>query len=339
MPVTRISFLLVFLLISTGMAFAQEEEHPFDTNYYMVYPKEANLRLYLSQKFTGFRLGFEGLPKSLVYDPNTTRNLGVGFTYKWATLNLAYGFGFLNPNNGRGRTRYLDLQSHQYMGKWNIDVFAQFYKGYFLNNRPSSIANEYLRPDIRVTELGVTAQYVMNHERFSFKAAFLNTEYQKRSAGTWLLGGNVFYGRVKGDSALAPAFSGVNAAENVEEASFVKMGPLGGYAHTFVIKRHYYISTGLTVHLNVGEYEFTSENFNEEEFFFSTDFGIRSAIGYTSHHYNLGVMFVSANVHMSSDMRDVLQTGNFRIVATYRFDPQWDVPLIDKKNKINTLIR
>lgn len=299
-----------------------------DTSYYESFPEDMNLRFYFSQKFTGFKLGFDNVDETIWYFPNTTRNMGVGFTYKWATLNLGYGFGFMNQDESKGETRYLDLQSHQYIRNWNIDLFGQFYKGYFLrnSNRPA----EYLRPDIRVVEVGVAAQYVLNSEKFSFKSAFVNTEYQKKSAGTWLIGGSVFYGQVKADSSLIPAYLNANAVTGAQEQSFIKMGPLGGYAYNLVFAHHYFIAAALTLNFNLGEYHIYNEATTTSRFFYSTDAAFRAAFGYSSRLYSFGIIFVNQNVHMTNDLRDVLQTGNLRAILTYRIDPEY-VPLIDRK--------
>src|SRR5690606_14649801 len=85
-----------------------------DSSYYVSYENQLTGRLYFSKKYTSFRYFDTEEDIALRYFPNTTLNMGVGATYKWATLNLGFGFGFLNPDNGRGDTRYLDLQGHFY---------------------------------------------------------------------------------------------------------------------------------------------------------------------------------------------------------------------------------
>ncbi len=116
--------------------------------------------------------------------------MGIGATYRWATLNLAYGFGFLNPDRGRGKTKYLDLQFHGYGRKFSIDVLGQFYNGFYLTPRGTGTTHGtyYQRPDIEVGAVGASAQYIFNYRKFSYRAAFLQNEWQKRTAGTFLLG-------------------------------------------------------------------------------------------------------------------------------------------------------
>lgn len=307
-----------FILFSYANVQAQHTNQ-IDSAYIDSFPNSIFLRTYYSQKFTGFHVDLQEQDIVLKYAPNTTRNLGVGFTYKWATLNLAYGFSFMNPDQGKGDTRYLDLQSHQYLGKWNIDFYGQFYRGYFLRNTPVEFEGKYLRPDLGVVEIGASIQYVFNHEKFSFKAAFLNTERQKKSAGTPFVGWDVFYGNVRADSTLVPFFYQQELSPEYNNLFFLKTGPLTGYAYTLVIKKHFYISNALSLHYNVGVYTLSEENVEQEEQgFFSLDVGLRSVIGYSSEYFNVSSSFVLQTVQISDNYKNILNTGNFRIIATYR---------------------
>ena len=103
-----------------------------DSSYVESFDDQLTLRTYLSQKYTIFNVNGKGNQYFLQYRPNTNLNLGLGATYRGLTINLGYGFKFLNKDSDKGTTKYLDLQSHLYGKKWRIDGFGQFYKGYFL---------------------------------------------------------------------------------------------------------------------------------------------------------------------------------------------------------------
>src|SRR5882757_7661463 len=71
-----------------------------DTAYYSSYAaRRLTFRFYFSQKYTTLTLYDRKDQLTLRYQPNTTLNMGVGASYKWATLNLAYGWGFLNQED------------------------------------------------------------------------------------------------------------------------------------------------------------------------------------------------------------------------------------------------
>lgn len=145
-----------------------------DSSYYASYTDEITTRFYFAKKYTSFNYRNQQEAFDLNYRPNTSLNMGVGATYKWATLNLAYGFDFLNPDKGQGDTDYLDLQLHAYGKKFTIDFLGQLYKGFFLTPRGKATSgnNYYVRPDMVILATGISAQYVLNHEKFSYQAAF-----------------------------------------------------------------------------------------------------------------------------------------------------------------------
>ncbi|MCA6074689.1 DUF4421 domain-containing protein [Fulvivirga sedimenti] len=296
-----------------------------DTTYIQTFPDQVTARFYFSRKYTGFNISYPLLvDQTFKYLPNTTRNLGIGATYKWATLNLAYGFDFMNPDQGKGKTRYLDLQAHQYLGKMNIDLFGQFYRGYYLKDYTTASGEKYLREDLQVREFGAVYQYIFNHRKFSFRAAMMNSEYQKRSAGTWILGGDFFFGKVKADSSLIPGSFEVEQLIEYDELDFFKIGPNGGYAHQFVLKEHFFFLISATAHLGIGYYKLGAENDEFRESYACIDLGLKTAIGYNSNRFTVSAFFVTQRVQVSNNYRNLLNTGNLRFIVAYRFHKnQW----------------
>src|SRR5690554_170807 len=222
-------FLLLFFAFSVSFfpsLLAQQPQPSQDTAYYQTFPEHITSRLYFSRKYTSLKIQDKLTGKDYLYMPNTTLNMGVGATYKMLTLNLAYGFGFLNPEEGKGETKYLDAQAHIYPRKMVVDLFLQFYKGYYLTDGLGASPGEnYLtRPDMKVQKVGASVQYVFNHGRFSYRAAFLQNEWQKKSAGTFLLGAVMYGGMAQEDSNLIHNLLIDNSARNFETIRFFELG-------------------------------------------------------------------------------------------------------------------
>ncbi|KYP13136.1 DUF4421 domain-containing protein, partial [Flavihumibacter sp. CACIAM 22H1] len=227
-----------------------------DSTYIQTYDSMLTGRFYFSRKYTSIHLGAAKSIANLRYRPNTTLNMGIGATYRSFTLNLAYGFPFLNPEKGKGNTRYLDLQSHIYPRNWTIDFFGQFYKGYFLSPRglgSNDLQRYYLRPDLGISLFGLAVYNLRNGERFSYRAAFLQSEWQKKSAGTLLFGGEVYAGSVSGDSVLVPSsIADQYDQREVRKIRFLELGPGAGYAYTFVVKKHWFLTGAATLNMDIG---------------------------------------------------------------------------------------
>jgi hypothetical protein len=318
---------LFFLLVSVFFSFccicAQAQQ--YDTAYYVSFEQKVTGRFYFSRKFTALQIKN---PKeyNLNYYPNTSLNMGVGATYHWATLNLAYGFGFLNPERGRGKTKYLDLQFHSYGRKFVVDVFGQFYKGFYLGEKQYSGDNTfYRRPDLRVNLIGTSAQYVVNNKRFSYRASFLQNEWQKKSAGTFLVGVEAYLGWIKADSTIVPgAIVKEEANIRPRRISFFEFGPNVGYAYTRVIHKHFFITGSASISLDLGHSVLKDDSHKQKASGFSPNTFLRFFGGYNSKWWAISILYITDRVRLVSGEREedvFLNTGNYRLNFIYRFKP------------------
>ncbi|MDB5272996.1 MAG: hypothetical protein JWO58_1363 [Chitinophagaceae bacterium] len=299
-----------------------------DTSYYIPYHSQITGRLYLSRKTTSFSIKHISHNTDLNYKPNSTLNLGIGGTYKWITVNLAYGFSFLNflnPKTELGKTKYLDLQCHLYGRKIIIDGFGQFYKGFYSSPRGSANAGDsyYLRPDVRINQVGLSMQYVINNRKFSYRASFLQNEWQKKSAGAILLGFESYAGNVIGDSSIVPrGLDSSIAKKNIREFVYYKTGPNLGCAYTLVYKKHFFVTGSLAGNLGFGNNTIISDEGRNNNFGFSTSVFVRVFAGYNSNKWAISAIYTSDQVgvnHGDLATRMTLTTTNVRLNLVYRF--------------------
>ncbi|HEX6847363.1 MAG TPA: DUF4421 domain-containing protein [Chitinophagaceae bacterium] len=300
-----------------------------DTTYYeSFFGKTITGRYYFSQKYTAFEIkrNNETTPR-LRYTPNTTLNMGVGATYGSFTLNLAFGFGFLNRGEEqKGETKYWENQGHKYGRKWGYDLHANFYKGYFLHPKGTGSNDQdlyYIRPDIKFNLFGLAPFRVLNDKKFSYRAAMVQNEWQKRSAGSFLLGGEMYYGIVKADSALVPESVAMSyKQQGIHKIQFFEIGPGAGYAYTLVLAQHFFITGGLNANLNVGWVRETSDVGSDDCFSFTPNFLYRAAVGYNSPTWNVNVSWVSNRISVrgpSAADGYIGRAGNIRATLARQF--------------------
>jgi hypothetical protein len=308
--------------------YAQKVLLQYDTAYYKSFPQKVTGRLYFSRKFTSLQFRNSEKKYSFNYLPNTTLNFGVGATYKWATLNLAYGFKFLNPERDRGKTKYLDLQFHQYGRKLIVDIFGQFYKGFYLAEREFKLNDDayYKRPDLRINLIGGSAQLVLNHRKFSYRSSFIQNEWQKKSAGTFLVGIEAYVGRIKADSSIVPAALSKNTNEIApDRISFFEFGPSVGYAYTFVLKKHFFLTGSSSISLDLGRSTFKDDIHREPSVGLITNSFFRIVGGYNTNAWSVAAFYIVDNVRLptghDNDKKIFLNTGNYRLIFVYRFKP------------------
>ncbi len=292
-----------------------------DSSYYAVYPDALTARFYFSKKYAPFTFPSIVDERSLKYMPNTQLTMGVGATYHNFSLNLAYGFGFLNNNENKGKTKGIDLQLHLYPGKWAIDALGIFHKGSYIDNFDGSTYTAegvYSRPDVHINYIGGAAYRVPNGERFSYRAAMIQNEWQKKSAGSLLYGGMAGYGSIKGDSSLVPvelkadfAQSGVTGIHYWNAAAGL------GYAYTLVVAEHLFVTGSLTG--NAGIY-ITSEETpggTDTKVTAGPSIVYKAAAGYNSSTWNISANWAGNAMLFkgsSSSESYFSPTGNFRLI-------------------------
>ena len=299
-----------------------------DSNYYETYPHKITSRLYLSQKY--IHLNFPASnsnTEDLEYKANPKLNLGLGVTIHNFSINLFYGFAFLNKKDeAKGETKGLNLQLHLYPHKWAIDLYAEFPKGMHLEPKgfaSNSSGTYYYRPDIKGSLIGISAYKVPNKERFSYRAAIVQTEWQKKSAGSPLFGGDLYMGTIKGDSALIPAkVQNSFPQAGINKINFLSFGPGVGYAYTLVIEKHFFITGSMVGNLNLNFTKETKTN-TENKFSIAPASVFKAALGYNSSNWNVSANWTGNGLWFkgaSSSKNYFWPSGNYRIVLAKRFD-------------------
>jgi hypothetical protein len=265
MNIEKDIFLILFLFF-VGFAhevLAQKEKDDvpdYDTTYIESLTDKLAIRIYGINKFYRFDIKDNDLDQTIGYAPNSNLNLGIAVNYRWFGLGLAFNFPFINnDNNIYGKTNRFDIQTNIFTRRLAIDLYLQYYKGFFIENPESfmptwSAGMPYpQRPDIVTTTLGGSCTYRFNSKKFSARAAFIQTELQKKSAGSFLLGGFFYFFNLAGDSAFVPTElrSQYNPDLLFNKVSVGGIGISFGYTHTFVIWKKLNVSFTLAPGVSV----------------------------------------------------------------------------------------
>ena len=325
--------ILLFLLwyFSLSVARAQKEKFPddHDSSYYSTYRSMLTARAYLSRKYNVLSFNPPAPAQSFQYRATTSLNLGIGATYHAVTVNIGFGISKFNPDNEKGNTKYLDLQGHFYARKWNVDLLGEFYKGYFLT--PDGLAAPtgdkfYLRPDMGLSLMGFAFYRALNDKRFSYQAGLLQNEWQKKPAGSLLIGGEIYYGAIYGDSTLIPtAIDPKASALAIDKFHFFSFGPGVGYAYTLVIKEHFFILGSATINLAFRySNEISTQNDRQGNHFgFRPNYMLHAGAGYNGDKWDLSVLWVDTELFTKGKTTDYSYTvgaGNYRLVYARRFN-------------------
>lgn len=333
-----IIMLIAIFLFSTGASgqiTVDVGEANFDTNYIESYANDLVVRVFTSRKYVQTGIIDSEIQKSLVYHPNDRTNLGFGFNYKWIGLNLGFNFGFVNnDDNVYGETRYWDFQTQFYLRKFVIDLYLQHYSGFYLSNSSEVFENWpddgsfYKRRDIRTYIGGVNVQYIFNHRRFSYRAAYLQNERQKKSVGSWTLGGVAYASGANADSSFIPTniqYPDFFAGNHFDKSNSINFGFNGGYGHNFIIKTKFFFTVSFVAGLSLGAARIHMvDSIAETASGLSVDFTAtgRVAFGYNSRRLYIGLSYVNLYIRSNSPverMWHMYDAGKIRFNIAYRF--------------------
>jgi hypothetical protein len=212
--------------------------------YFEDYTDHLALRLYTLTKFSSLNIRKD--PELLRLLPNGQTNLGVGFHYKFIGIGISFGLPVSKSRIDKyGKTTRFDLQFSTY-SKWlGADGYIQGYRGYYLDNPQDFMdwneENKPKVPDMRIFSLGGSAFYIFNKDKFSYKAAYLRTQVQKKSAGSAVLGIFAHYDAAKTDNGFVPTELPDSIRSDIDLSQFdvVSGGISAGYMHTFVIRGNF----------------------------------------------------------------------------------------------------
>ncbi len=318
------------------LASAQTKAKPdrFDSLYVRDYSRMITGRGYLSTKYNKMVLQATKGTRELVYRPNNRYNIGVGTSYRAITLNIGVGIpGVNNDQDEKGTTRYLDAQANIYTKRWATNLFLQEFRGYYLSSYTKDEvgwhqATEYpTRPDLRQRNLGVSTVYVFNNNRFSYRAAFNQDAWQRKSQGSFLAGGYFTLFSLRADSSLVPARLAAlyKTGLHLRKSNFMDVGASAGYTYTLVIKEHWFITASGVLGGGLSSQQATTGVGTHIEQKSTTGSGwhaqFRAGAGYNSARYYAGLTFNQENIGYVLKERSSFywSVGNIRLNFAKRF--------------------
>jgi len=305
-----------------------------DSAYVTDLTRKLTVRAFGSNKFSKYTPGDYGFNRNLSYSANNNYNIGVGATYKYVGFNIESKIPFINNDVARyGKTKFLDLQTFLYLRKFTVDLYYLSYKGYYLSDReiittPVAEPDAYpQRPDLGTRNIGLNVQYIFNNRRFSFRAAFLQNEYQKKSAGSFMAGGGIHNIRVRADSAVIPVdirFPGYFGNNSFNNSNTTNLFINAGYAYTLVIHQHFFVTAALMAGPGINYTVLRDDGRQSKEDRASAVISgtIRGAAGYNSKYYFVGVQyinFINRNSTPVAGAWQEFQNGNMHLTLAKRF--------------------
>ena len=187
--------------------------------------------------------------KHLDFRPNSATKLGFGFNYKWLGLGFALNMPWAkNDDDVYGHTTRIDLQINIFTRSFGMDISAQYYKGYYIANPKDFMSwtkPQYpLLPNLATLSTEISGYYFTNNKKFSYRAAFVRNEIQKKSAGSFIIGGYLRADISDSPGGFIPSDFPINLRDtfNIRNFSSANLGITMGYTYTFVFLKNFFIN-------------------------------------------------------------------------------------------------
>ena len=289
-----------------------------DTNYVYTYPKSFLISPFFALRSFSIKL-IPSTGRTVTFIPNMSNAYGVNLAYSNFRIQLATKF----PDTQRSiedkvRSRYTDLNLQMFKRTFILELSYKSISGFIDKDyqKATPTAPEvFANRDLRTRYIKLNYYHLFSPDKFSLRAAYRLMERQKRSAGSWLLGGNITFLSIGAprpfiEPELRPTFEDYGDTRTMQVFG---LGALGGYAHTFVYKDFFF--TGLLgggLELKRGNYEINNET--KTEGFATFVFDARAVLGYNHKNWFAGI-----NAQIESNQFRMGNTKGFAYYETVGF--------------------
>ncbi len=264
----------------------------------------------------------------IVYRPNVNVRIGIAGFWKWFGLGLSIDNPFYKTDRtAYGKTSTLDFRINAYGRALAGEIFLQRYKGYYLSFPEKPEGTHYIIPDMQTFSFGISGYWVYNSKRFSIRAAFIQNERQKKSAGSFMIRPSFLYYQISSSNGLIPAEMAydyhIPVSNSIKRGEIYSVGLSPGYAYTLVFLKNFYLTAVVFPGVAAQFSSFGNDMTGTSESEFVFQLSGRFALGYNSSKWFLGGSVQTGFNEVPSQLsnaRFYYDVAQFRIWGGTRFD-------------------
>ena len=301
----------------------------FDTIYLADYTNLLTTRLFLLFENASLLINPDAARISkIVYRPNVNVRIGIAGFWKWFGLGLSIDNPFYKTDrNAYGKTTTLDLRVNAYGRAIAGELFLQNYKGFYISSPERTDGTHYIIPDMQTFSFGLAGYWIYNARRFSIRAAFIQNERQKKSAGSFMIRPAFLYYRISSDHGIIPAeivdAYHIPFTNLVTSGKFYSLGLSPGYVYTLVFLKNFYLTAAVFPGVAAQFSSFSNEISVYSDFEFTFQLSGRFVLGYNSDKWFLGCAVQTGFNEVPDKLSNALfsyDVAQIRLWGGMRFD-------------------
>jgi hypothetical protein len=330
------SAFFIFLLFTGNLSGAQTNatmgEFPpatIDSTYIADYTNSLTARLFLLFENASLLINpTVDQTSKIVYRPNVNVRIGIAGFWKWFGLGLSIDNPFYKTDQGvYGKTTTLDLRVNAFGRFLAGEFFLQDYKGFYIVSPEKPDGTHYIIPDMKTFSMGFSGYWIYNSGRFSIRAAFIQNEHQKKSAGSLVVRPSFLYYLISSDQGIIPPEIvneyNIPASNLVTRGEYYSIGLSPGYIYTLVFLKNFYITAAVFPGVAAQFAAFSNERSEYYKFEFTFQLSGRLVLGYNSNKWFLGASYQTGFNEVPDLLSSALSTytvAQFRLWGGTRFD-------------------
>ena len=233
--------LFFWMVFCSGMLQAQDTIPKTDTikkkrvsnEYVELYDDDVKLRLGISNSFNSFHINAPADNLDFTLSPNQRVKSVFTFSYKFIEFDIGYTPNFIRFNkddDDKGKSTYHSLATRLYFGRWLQSIQYSKTTGFYVDRDDIGSTENVLFPNLQVQRYGGSTAYIFN-PNFSFRSIFKQSEWQKKSVGSFVPSINYNYTRIK------------NGEPKSDHIIDIAVGP--AYYYNWVINKKFLVAPGV----------------------------------------------------------------------------------------------
>jgi len=318
-PLNKIC-LLITLLLHISNAVCQNKKSKYSTSI-VSFAEKAVIQANINTQADSYSLQSENNSNYTISTNNQFR-LDLSLNYDFIGLTIGFSPKFIpgnNDNDLKGESSYQDFRFRFFLGNWVQELQYRKVEGFYIENSKDLIPNwvegndPYVQfPNLKTIFWGGSTSYILN-PNFSLKNLVANTEWQRKSAGSFIPTLNYSYTHL----------SGTIGKSKIYENNFnISIAP--EYYYTLVIHQNWFVSLSTSPSFGIRFSKDGEEgtNVNESNIYWPISFDGGLQIGYSSSSFFYGANLKFETTWYNEDSKtNILNDRVFaKIYLGYRFD-------------------
>lgn len=312
-------FLLLIVLIINNVATAQ-----LDSTRIKTFNDKLQVGLFLSDNYA--TTTYTSLNNSLTQTPILKPTLGLQFAYNGAILALGTGVPiptFRYNQEDYETTDAININGYLSRPKYVLWGAFRLFQGFEYSDNQTIVGNPIF------INAAASYMHIFNENKYSFRAAYRQSDQQLKSGGSWLVKVGASYNSVV-DSTLnglrTDAFRGMQSQG---------ISALGGYGYTLNLNENWFVSALLLggIDFQRGKYNGVTLQPDDAPYYsFAPTYDFKSSIGYNTDKFYISLVF-SVDNRLGIRNSDEINIEHRYLKSDIRFGTRIDAPEVLTKIK------